>query len=50
MPGDPRIETSEGSYRLYVRSYAAGQTISLGGNGAGNKRMYLPVVVDASGP
>jgi lysophospholipase L1-like esterase len=50
--GGAGIQTSAGSYRLYVRSYAAGETVTLGGNAAagaaGAGLMYLPVVVDAS--
>jgi hypothetical protein len=50
--GGGGIQTSAGSYRLFMRSYAAGETVTLGGNAsagaAGAGLMYLPVVVDAS--
>jgi hypothetical protein len=48
----PGVQTSAGSYRLFVRSYAPGEAVLLGGNAAagaaGAGLMYLPVVVDAS--
>jgi lysophospholipase L1-like esterase len=51
VPGDPVIRTSEGSYRLFRRNYAAGMSPVLGGNRAGNGDaglMYHPIVVDNS--
>ena len=53
VPG-AQVVTSEGSYKLYRRSYTAGQQITLGGNSAsgaaGAGLVYLPIVVDPAAP
>jgi hypothetical protein len=53
-PASGQVVTSEGDLRLYVRGYAAGETVVLGGNRAAGARnvslMYVPIVVERSAP
>jgi hypothetical protein len=49
-----QVVTSDGNFTLFKRTYAAGESVVLGGNAAAGARnalqMYVPIVVDPTAP